>query len=391
MRILRIHNYYQQAGGEDQSFEAEINLLKAHGHEVICFTKHNNEINQMSSLSIAQKTIWNQEVYTILTQLIKQEQPDVVHFENTFPLVSPAAYYAAKRLGVPVVQSLRNYRLFCANAYFLRDGHVCEACLGRSIPWPALYYKCYRNSLQATGIVFLLQTFHRLIKTWQRTIDRYIALTDFARRKYIEAGLPEHKIVVKPNFLVTDPGIGEGNGHFALFVGRLSKEKGVETLLDAWRSSRIPLPLWIVGDGPLREIVRTASLQNPNIVMLGQQSTREVLTLMKQAKMLIFPSLWFEGLPRVIVEAYAVGLPVLASNIGSMSSLICHEKTGLHFRPGDQEDIIQKVLYLLQNSTLITTIRHNARRYYEENFTSERNYQQLLQIYQSVCQTRSKS
>lgn len=386
MRILKVHNYYQQPGGEDQSFAAEVELLQIHNHQVFCFTRHNDEIKSMSNISIACKTLWNHDVYRALLGTIRETKPDIVHFENTFPLISPSAYYAARKAGVPIIQSLRNYRLFCANSFFLRDGKVCEDCLGKIFPYPALYHRCYRNNRLATGVVVALQVFHRLIRTWQRTVDRYIALTEFARSKYVEAGLPENKIVVKPNFITNDPGMGMGDGYFALFVGRLSVEKGITTLLSAWNHLSQKIPLWIAGDGPLRSMVETAARQNPLIIVTGRKTPTEVLELMKKATMLLFPSLWFEGLPRVIIEAYAVGLPIVASNLGSMTSLIDHGNTGLHFRPGDPQDLVEKVEFLLRNHEIYRQMRLKARNYYKKHFTSDKNYQILMQIYNDVLQ-----
>jgi glycosyltransferase involved in cell wall biosynthesis len=381
MKVLRVHNYYQQPGGEDQSFAAEIALLEANGHRVVRYTAHNDAIDAMGRIEVAARTLWNQHSYRELRALIRRERPAIAHFENTFPLISPAAYYAARHEGIPVVQSLRNFRLFCADAYFFRDGRVCEDCLGKALPWPALQHRCYRNSVLATGVVAALQVSHRAIGTWKRQVNRFVALTEFGRRKFIAGGIPAEKIVVKPNFVATDPGIGAGDGGYALFVGRLSPEKGIETLLTAWERAGSHLPLKIVGDGPLRGTVQAAAERLPQIAWLGQRNSAEVLELMRHAAMLVFPSRWYEGFPRVIVEAYAVGLPVVASNLGSMSDLIVHGQTGLHARPGDPADLAAQVIRIATNAQERDAMRQGARAAFESAYTAERNYAQLMAIY----------
>jgi glycosyltransferase involved in cell wall biosynthesis len=384
MHVLRVHNYYQQPGGEDQSFASEVQLLKNHGHRVSVFTVHNESINTMGQLEVARKTIWNDTTYRELRAFVQSNRPDVVHFENVFPLISPAAYYAMRTEGIPVIQSLRNYRLFCANAYFFRSGQVCEDCLGKSVPWPALRYACYRDSRAATGTVVAMLMFHRVLGTWQRVVDCFVALTEFNRNKFIEGGLPAEKIAVKPNFLVSDPGPGKGDGGYALFAGRLSAEKGILPLLNAWRVLGKYMPLYIIGDGPLRDEVKTAAMRHSHINWLGHQQHAQILALMKAAHVLIFPSLWYEGFPRVILEAFAVGLPVLASKVGSMASLVEHGYTGLHFQVGDSADLAQQVALMLNEPALRTQMGQAARATYEQYYTAERNYELLSMIYKKA-------
>ncbi len=207
MKILLCHNYYQQRGGEDESFVAEAAMLEAHGHEVLQFTLHNDSIKTANLLTTATQTWWNQQVYRKLRDLIRSTGPAIMHCTNTFPLISPAAYYAAQAERVPVVQSLHNYRMFCLNGCFFRDGVVCENCLGKAVPWPGVVHNCYRDSRIASLTVAGMTTLHRILPTWLRTVDRFTTLTDFARRKFIEGGLPAERIAVKPNFLPVDPGL----------------------------------------------------------------------------------------------------------------------------------------------------------------------------------------
>ena len=345
---------------------------------------HNDQVTRMSSLGLAKATVWNDEVYRELRTLIRREQPQIAHFHNTFPLISPAAYYAARAEGVPVVQTLHNYRLLCPNALFFREGRVCEDCLGKTFSWPGVVHACYRESRPASGAVAAMQSVHWSVGTWMKAVDAYIALTEFAREKFIEGGLPSDKIVVKPNFVNPDPGSGGGEGGYFLFVGRLSREKGVETLLAAWELLREESYLKIVGDGPLAPKVAAAAERVRGLEWVGRQSRERVLALMKNARALIFPSVWYEGFPMVIAEAYAVGLPVIASDLGSMSSLVDHGRTGLRFRPGDPQDLAAQVEWASGQSTELDRMRGEARAEFERNYTAEHNYRLLMETYQRV-------
>jgi glycosyltransferase involved in cell wall biosynthesis len=381
--IVLVHNHYQQSGGEDQVFAAETALLEAYGHRVLRYTVHNDQAANLNSLTLASSTVWNGEVYRELRALIRKEQPQVVHFHNTFPLISPAAPHAAKAEGVPVVQTLHNYRLLCPNALFFRNGGVCEDCLGKSIPWPGVAHACYRESRAASGVVAGMLTVHRALDTWRRSVDAFIVLTGFARQKFIQGGLWPEKVIVKPNFVHPDPGSGSGQGGYGLFIGRLSPEKGVNTLLAAWeKRGHHNIPLKIVGDGPLAGRVAKATQNLKNVVLLGRQTKDQVLALMKNARVLLFPSRCYEGLPMAIVEAYAVGLPVIASDLGGMSSLVEHGRTGLHFRPGDSEDLAEQVKWVLSNPAKLARMRWEARAEFEATYTAEENYQRLMQIYE---------
>jgi glycosyltransferase involved in cell wall biosynthesis len=384
MRVLLVHNYYQQAGGEEQVFMAEGALLEAHGHRVVRYTSQNDRVTGMSRAALAKNTVWNQTTYRDLRTLIRKERPQVAHFHNTFPLISPAAYYAARAEGVPTVQTLHNYRLLCPNALFFREGRPCEDCVGQAVPWPGVIHACYRGShLSSAGVAAML-TAHRAMGTWVRAVGAYITLTEYTRRKFIQGGLPAEKIVVKPNFVYPDPGPGAGRGMYALFVGRLSREKGVDTLLSAWSTLKEKIPLRIVGDGPLGPKVAAAAQRFTEVEWLGRQTRNQVLTSMKEARVLIFPSVWYEGFPTVIAEAYAAGLPVIASNLGNMSTLIDHGRTGLHFHPDDPKDLAARVEWASSHPAQLDRMREEARAEYEAKYTAKRNYELLGAIYQAL-------
>jgi glycosyltransferase involved in cell wall biosynthesis len=388
MRVLLLHNHYQQPGGEDQVFAAEGALLEAQGHEVLRYTLHNDSVTDMSRPELAKATVWNRATYRDLRALIRRERPQVAHFHNTFPLISPAAYYAVKAEQVPVVQTLHNYRLICPNGLFFREGRVCEDCSGKAVPWPGVVHACYRESRASSGAVAAMLTAHNVLGTWSKEVDKYIALTEFARQKFINDKLPANKVVVKPNFVAPDPGVGTGKGGYFLFVGRLSQEKGVDTLLTAWKRLRGKVPLKIVGDGPLAPTVARAAERSREVEWLGRQPKDRVLDLMKDARALTFPSVWYEGFPMVIAEAYAVGLPVIASDLGSMASLIDHERTGLRFRPNDPEDLAAQVEWASAHPAKLNRMRAEARVEFEAGYTAKRNYEILAEIYRTVVAQR---
>jgi glycosyltransferase involved in cell wall biosynthesis len=305
-------------------------------------------------------------------------------------LISPAAYYAARAEGLTVVQSLRNYRLFCANAMLLRAGRVCETCLGKFAPWAGIVHGCYRQSRAGSAVVATMLGVHRAMKTWTRAVDLYFTVTEFARKKFVEGGLPRERIAVKPNFVHPDPGPGTGRGRYAAFVGRLAPEKGLGTLLEAWPRLQGRLPLKIVGDGPLSEKVRAAAQRDPSIEWLGRRSPAELLSIVGEAVCLVVPSIWYETFGRVIAEAFAKGTPVVASQIGAMAELVNDGSTGVHFQAGNPHDLALKVRELLADPIRLARMRVAARRVYERTYTAEHNYRLLLSIYEQAQAARSR-
>ena len=388
MKILAVHNRYQRPGGEDQVFVDETALLEARDHRVVRYEVHNDQVERVNRLTLAKDTVWNTSAYRELRALIRRERPDVVHFHNTLPLISPAGYYAARAEGVPVIQTLHNYRLLCPVALFFRDGRVCEDCMGKAVPWPGVVHECYRGSRAASGVIATMLTVHRVLRTWTEMVDVYVALTEFARSKFIEGGLPAGKIVVKPNFVAPDPGRGQGGGGYALFVGRLAPEKGTGTMLAAWERLGTRIPLKIVGDGPLRDRVVEAAARRSNVEWLGHRPVEEVHALMGKADMLVFPSEWYETFGRVAAEAFATGTPVIAADIGAVAELVEHGRTGLEFRPGDPEDLVTQVEWALSHPAELRRMREEVRAEFEAKYTAERNYRALMEIYEAALERK---
>lgn len=382
VRVAVAHNRYQRPGGEDQVFAAECDLLAARGHMAIRYTVDNSEVAAMPHAALAKATLWNSDQYSKLRALFQETRPAVVHVHNTLPLISPAVYYAARAEGAAVVQTLHNYRFSCVNGLFFRDGRVCEDCLGRTVTWPGILHACYRGSRAASGTVAAMLTYHKLRGTYHQKVDQYIALTDFSRAKFIEMGLPEAKITVKPNFVAPDPGLGAGDGGYALYVGRLSEEKGVRTLVTAWKNLGAKIPLKVVGSGPVASELGAAEVVG--VEYLGQVPRDDVLQLMQGASIVVFPSLWYEGFPMTIVEAFATGTPVVASRIGNPAAIVDHGRTGVHFEPGNAEDLVTQVEWLLDHPAELTRMRAEARAEYEAKYTAEVNYAQLMAIYEKA-------
>ena len=340
----------------------------------------------MSRMRLATSTLWSQESYNRLGRLTRTSRADIVHFHNTFPLISPACYYAAKRHGAAVVQTLHNYRLACPSAVLARAGRPCEECRGRLFSWPGVLHACYRNSRSATAVTGAMLTLHRGLGTWTKAVDAYIALTDFARLKFITNGLPSSKIHVKPIFLEEPPQPPpvKATTRQALFVGRLTEEKGLRTLLDAWQILSGSVPLTIVGDGPLSSWLERRITTLSGIFWLRQVSPERVRSLMRAAGFLIIPSTWYEGLPVVSVEAFAAGCPIIASKLGNLATIVRDQKTGLHFAPGDARDLAAQVRWLSSRPEQLPAMKAAARSEYERHYQPEGNYRRLISIYQAA-------
>jgi len=387
MKILIVHNYYQQRGGEDQCFEDEVRVLRDHGHDVLQHVVHNDSIANANPWMVAVGTLWNRKEYRFIQEAILQFKPDVMHAMNTFPLLSPSVLYAAKRLGIPVVHEIQNYRLACAGAYLLRDGKVCEKCVGASFPLSAIRHRCYRGSLSGSAVVASTIALHRFMRTWQRAVDVFLCPSEIAKRKLIEFGLPEDRIQIKKNSLDIDPGPGTGSEGFAVFVGRLSPEKGLSTLLKAWVENRkLPL-LKIVGDGPMRAVVQEAQGNDERIEWLGRMPIPELLNIVGRAQCLVMPSVWYETFGRTTVEAFAKGTPVVGSRIGGTAEIIDDGRTGWLFTPGDSLDLAQKIetVFTMEPAESLR-FRVAARQEFLSHYTSQVNYESLLQIYHDTIE-----
>lgn len=385
MKILAVHNYYQQPGGEDTAYEREVALLRRAGHQVLTYERSNNEIDDLSLLQKAAlpiQTVWSSPAYKDISSLLKKEQPSAVHFHNTHLMISPSAYYACRDQGIPVVQSLDNPRLMCPAATFFRDGKLCTDCLGKTPSWPGVLHACYRGSRAQTAVVAAMLTYHRWHKTWQDAVDVYLVATNFYKQLFIEGGLPANKLVVKPHFVDPDPlPRTTGPGDYALFVGRLDPEKGVATLLKAWE--QLPnVPLKIRGSGQLSLLVEAAQNKNKAIELIGRLEQEKLIDLIKGARFLVWPSEgYYETFGFVAAEAFACGVPVIASRIGVMQEMVTDNLTGLLFNPGDSTDLAAKVVWAWQHPDEMVSFGRNDRVEYEKKYSADQNLGQLTNAY----------
>ncbi|UZD55667.1 glycosyltransferase [Caldimonas aquatica] len=376
-RVLIAHNSYQQRGGEDAVVEAEAELLRSRGHAVRLLVAHNDAIVGMPRSRLAARTLWSSQTVRDFRQALVEFRPDILHVHNTFPLISPSIYWAAARAGVPVVQTLHNFRLLCPQAMLLREGRICEDCVGR-LPWRGVVRRCYRGSAAQSGVLAGMISLHRALGTWGSKVDRYIALNEFCRRKFIEGGLPAQRIVVKPNF-VDFPAPEDGAREGVLFVGRLAEEKGLSTLCAAARLAP-DVAVRVAGTGPQAGLLQGI----PSVTSLGALSAAEVREAMCGAQALVMPSLWYENFPRTLVEAFACALPVIASRIGALAELVEDGVTGLLFEPGNAADLAAKMKWAAAHPDALMRMGQEARRRYLREFSPEVNYRRLTEIYAQV-------
>lgn len=382
MRILLIHNKYKQAGGENVVFETEGELLSRNGHSVEHLVFDNSCIQTFLDQCLSGlKTIYNPQSARKLKEKIIQFNPDIIHVHNFVPLVSPSVFFIAKKFNVPIILTLHNYRLICPSATLVYKGKIYERSVHSVFPLDAILKGVYRGSVLQTAAIVIMVAFHNMIGTWRSKVDFYIALSNFAKDKFRSSALaiPEERLVVKPNFV---PDFGTGNlmrdDNF-LFVGRLVEEKGIEVLLKATRI--LEFNLTIIGDGPLRKLVVEASLSNPRIHYLGFQNKVSITNHLKKCKALIFPSIWYEGYPLTILEAFSTGTLVIASKLGAMAEIIQDRVNGLLFNAGDEIDLVNKIVEAEAEPDWAGHLAHSARLCYLAYYTPERNYGHLINIY----------
>jgi glycosyltransferase involved in cell wall biosynthesis len=385
VKILQVHNEYQHLGGEEVVVAAENAMLRQYGHETQQWIVKNSGIQDASVLAkakIALQSVSSRDSYLQMKKLLQDFQPDVVHVHNTVPLISPSVYAACHSASVPVVQTLHNYRLICPGLYLYRDGHICEDCVGKFVQYPGVLHGCYRNSHAQTAVSVAGLTTHQLRGTYKNDVDIYIALTRFARQKFIQGGLPADKIAVKPNFVSSDIKPGTHTGSYALFVGKLVQYKGIETLLQAWHLLNEPIPLKVVGQGPL-EILLKSNLPS-GVEYLGPLPRHQVLSLMQNASFLVFPSEWYEPFGMVIIEAFTTGLPVVASRLAGITEIVRDGSSGWHFTPGDAQDLARTVQQAWSEPNELRRRGALARKQYDDCYSMEKNYQMTISIYQTA-------
>jgi glycosyltransferase involved in cell wall biosynthesis len=342
---------------------------------------NNNQINKKNSYGLAVNTIWSQSSYKQILEKISQGHYDIVHVQNFFPLFSPSIFYAAQKTKTKIVMSVRNYRLVCPNAMLYVNGEICKLCVGKKIPVHAITKKCYRKDVGASSVVVAMLSVHNFLNTWKNKIDGLICVSHFVKEQLLSAGFENDKLHTKYNFVCSDVLPNYEDGKYYIYAGRLSEEKGITEMLEAFKNSERRLV--IVGDGPMREQVENCTKQNNNITWCGKRSLNEIYEMIADAKALIFPSKWHEPFGRTIIEAFAHGTPVIASALGGVKELVTDNYNGFLFDPYKKEDI-SRAIFEFENFKDRSGLRSNCYHSYVSNFTPSINYKQLISIYNKV-------
>jgi glycosyltransferase involved in cell wall biosynthesis len=388
MRVLLIHNSYEFAGGEDEAIEADRALLTEHGHETMVLTRSFEELTGRSRSTrnprVAAEAMWSSSSYKKVRAVAHRFRPAVAHFHNIFPLISPSAYSACRAERIPVVQTLHNYRLVCPAGTLMRAGRTCELCVGK-IPWRAVRYRCYRGSRSQSLALASILSAHRAIGTWSARVDAYIALSEFGRGVFVRGGLPPERIFIRPNAVRAAIPRDYAGPHSAVWVGRLSAEKGIRVLLDAWTGLK-DVPLTIIGTGPLHdEVERTISSRNlTQVTFVGALPHDQVLARLAMAGMLVFPSLAQETFGLAVAEGLSAGLPIIATDLGAQAEAVIPHVSGLLVPPGDPRALADAVLRIAADPELARRLSEGARREFAERFSAEKSYATLMSIYAHV-------
>ncbi len=391
LTILIIHNRYLLPGGEDEVVHAEKRMLEKFGNQVVLYERSNSEINDLTLLNklvfLLKDIYWSKPSYQAIRKLIDEEKPDIAHFHNTFFLISPSAYDACYDAKIPIVQTVHNYRFLCPIGTFYRKGQICEDCLQNG-KISSVINKCWKDSYFYSLVLSKILANIEKRKVVSEKIRHLITLTPFSKQKFIDNGFDRNKISLKPNFIDAKsspcPSSRE-NGEYGLFVGALRDYKGIRTLVNAWQNFKIDFPLKIIGEGPLHNELEKCS-DGTRIEILGAKPFDETLHFMRKSLFLVVPSECYETGSRVTIEAFACGVPVIATNHGALKDLVDHGKTGLLFERTNTRDLAQKINSLVQNPLFAKKLGKNARRKYEERYAVEENYKILMDIYTKVLE-----
>jgi glycosyltransferase involved in cell wall biosynthesis len=382
MKILIAHNEYQYRGGEDVVVDAEANLLRQQGHDVQHYRRSNHELQSLSRASAAVSALWSYKTASEIKQICEHFSPDIIHAHNTFPLISPSLYWAASKKHIPVVQTLHNFRLLCPQAMFFREGKTCQQCIGK-VPWRAIIHKCYRGSRIQSAVTTAMVAQHRAAGTYRNRVALYIALSEYSCQKFIQGGLPAHKIRIKPNFVESLPASRQVNRQGGLFIGRLSEEKGLDVLAKALKMAG-NVQVLVVGSGPLADTAR----KDFGDMYVGAKTKDELTEMLAGVRYLVVPSTGIETFGMVALEAFASGTPVIASRHGGLQDLVVDGVTGLLVNPSDAADLAEKMAWAESHPDQMQKLGRAARHEYEAKYTPMRNYRMLLSIYEEALQAQ---
>ena len=383
--VLMAHNYYQVPGGEDTVFHNEVNMLEKNGHKVIKYTRHNDEIKDgvLSKLKLGIDTIFSFKTYKEVKKLIDENEIDIVHVQNTLPLISPSIYYAARAMNVPVVQTIHNFRLLCPGATFTRNSEICEDCISKGLG-QSLKHKCYRGSLAQTFIMYVMLKFHRIIGTYDKI--NYITLTEFNKKKLLNLVKVESKIYVKPNFVEKREQSERILDDYFVYIGRLDEIKGINFLIEAWKDIDENIELYVIGTGPEKEKIKKFIEKNniKNVKMLGFMQRNKIFDIIQKSRAVVVPSNWNEPFGMVIIEAFSKGVPIIASKIGSIPYIVDHNVNGILVDPGDKLKLKESINNIFYDNKLNKALGKNAYNKFNEYYTDIVNYNRLIEIYEEL-------
>jgi glycosyltransferase involved in cell wall biosynthesis len=379
--VLVVHNQFQHLGGQDLTAYAEVELMRAEGAEVHVFIADSSDPARVRRVTRRpDDLVFSRRTYHEVRQLIRRHAIQLVHCHNVWPMIGPAAYWAARDEGVALVQTVHDFRAGCLQGALLRQGQICERCRPG---WhlPGMIGACYRGSHVQSLALGIAQTINAVRGAW-RLPTLFIAPSRFVQGKLRAWGVPEDRIVVKPHFVPEDPGFSCAERDLAVYVGRLSPEKGLQALIEAWEPRGIPLV--IIGDGPLRAELeaQVRRERKTNIQLVGQQSQSAIATFLRRACFLVLPTLTYETFGRVLIEAYAHGVPVFASRLGAPVEIVEEGRTGLLFDPHDARDLRAKLAQLALRPEQSALLRRPAREAFERHYSSAANATLLLGAYQ---------
>ncbi len=386
MKIVLFHNYYQLPGGEDCVVQAEQKLLQSHGHDVDLYAVKNKTLENFNFFKKFKSTLWNQDCYHLFLSYLKKEKPDIIHLHNDFPLASPAIIHAAHVAGVPIIQTLHNYRQMCANGLLSRKGKACEECIGKNFGWPAIVHKCYRDGYLASFAGAMRNFVHYKKKTWTQLIHGFIAPTEFVKQKYVDSGIDPSHIIVKPHFVEKPGTVSAKGGGFGLVIGRLTPEKGVDQILEIYDSDKTLPPIKFVGRGPLKNHIEEMASKDQRISFEPWADASVLAQLYDACDYVICAARVYETFGRVIAEAFSHGKPVVCPSGGAFEELVEDHLTGCIYDPnaGGQglSQAIKRMTQLLKQSP--QTIQQRCYETYRRRFSAEQNYHFLIKIYRDV-------
>lgn len=397
MKILLAHNRYQVKGGEDTAYEGEREMLLSRGHEIIDFVEDNHKIATMSNrekFSLLWGASWSDATHQKITDLCRRERPDIAHFHNVRPLITPSAFYACQSAGVPVVVTLHNYRLLCPAGQFLRDGKICEECVEKSL-LRCVWHRCYRNSFMQSSAVVHMTFRHRKLQTYEKVVDTIITPSEFLKQKLVDNGFDQSKIEVKPNSV---DGIekSENDDGYALFLGRLSHEKGAHVALEAFSKLSAfdktdNFRLKVAGDGPMAQELYAKYSDNKNIEFLGLVEREEAYNLIANCRFVVLPSICYENFPMTIAESFASGKPVIISRLGAPAGIVEEGITGLMAEAGNPDDLAEKIGVFANDVEMAHRMGNNARDKFEKEYSADMNMKRLESIYEQTLKKANRS